>query len=73
MNYLITIALLWYLSERWPAFEVGLKVLMFFVGLTGFLIIARTGYPLLVLKALGRASADFVTGIFGLVKILLFD
>ena len=73
MTFLLIIALLWYTSERWPAFEVGLKVLMFFVGVTGALVIARTGYPLLVLKALGQASVDFVTGVFGLVKILLFD
>lgn len=73
MNILITIVLLWYLSERWPAFELGLMVTMFVIGTTVTLVIFKTGYPLLVLMALGQASIDFVTGAFGLVKILLFE
>lgn len=48
-------------------------VTMFVIGTTVTLVIFKTGYPLLVLMALGQASIDFVTGAFGLVKILLFE
>lgn len=73
MTFLVVIALLWYASERWSVFAVGLKVLMFVIGMTAAVIITKTGFTALVLQALWQASLDFVAGVFGLVKALLFE
>jgi hypothetical protein len=70
--FFIIVVLLWLAGEQWPAFKLALRIAAGLAAVIGLAILTKVGFVVPFIDAVISIPIDFFSGLFGIIKALLF-